>query len=232
MAASQPIATQTLTGVDDLAGAFAKRSPKASVARLLNLSHAAEALTALSDEQLKNFAAAGTALPDLVNRVLTQARAPANTSTSFTVDRRRSVEVAQGEGLTEPLTEEEGQRRIQAYAQKPNSLESWAGPTAGPVEIERTLDIPRSTLNVWQRKRWVIGLKNGVGRTVLPTEQFIGSKPIDGLADVFAVIGDPRVTWRWLKTAHPLLGGVKPLTRLQQGRLEEVLSAAQTNFGQ
>ncbi len=218
-------------GADDLIGAFAKRSPSASRSRLTSLSRAAAALTALSDDQLKAFAGAKSRLPDLVNRMLAQTRTETKTPERISLQGLGTPEISEGEGLGELLSEEEGRRRLDAYA-KPSLLKDWAGPTAGPVEIERALKIPRSTLHQWQRKGLVIGLLNGVRKNVFPLEQFVDGKPVAGIAEVMAIIDHPRITWRWMKTPHPLLGGAKPLTRLKQGRQDEVLRAAHTNFGQ
>jgi hypothetical protein len=40
-------------------------------------------------------------------------------------------------------------------------IEEWAGPAAGPVELERDYGIRRSTLHNWQRHGAVIGLLKG-----------------------------------------------------------------------
>jgi len=231
MATSHARKVPAFGGADDLIGAFAKQNPTASRTRLTRLSRVAAKLDALTDDQLNGLDRLSATLPDLVDRILAQMRTPAKAHERFIVDRSGPVEISQGEGFGELLTEEEGRRRIHEYA-TPQGLESWAGPTAGPVEIERTLKIPRSTLHHWQRKGLIIGLLNGVRKNVFPTEQFVDGKPVDGLAEVLAIINQPQVTWRWMRTPHPLLGGAKPLTRLKQGRLDEVLSAAQTNFGQ
>jgi len=100
------------------------------------------------------------------------------------------------------------------------------------VEIERSIGVPRSTLHAWQGRGLVIGLMNGVRRKVFPVEQFVDGKPIAGIADILTVIGDPRTAWRWLKEPSPLLNGATPLAGLKRGRLDEVLNAAKTNFGQ
>ena len=145
---------------------------------------------------------------------------------------RGPVEVSQGAGLGELLTLEEG-RRLHEYALATGtSLEDWAGATAGPVELAHKLGVSRSTLHAWQTKRLAIGLLNGLRKNVFPLEQFVDGKPVAGIADVLAVIGEPRVTWMWFKEPSPLLNGATPLARLKRGRVDEVLRAAQTNFGQ
>jgi len=143
---------------------------------------------------------------------------------------RGPVEVSQGEGLGAVLTLEEGRRRVHEYA-TPMALEDWASATAGPVQIALELGVSRSTLQAWRTKRLAIGLLNGARKTVFPLEQFVDGKPVAGIADVLAVIGEPRATWMWLKEPSPLLNGATPLARLKRGRLNEVLRVAQT-FGQ
>ena len=231
MATSQARKSTTY-GADDLIGAFAKQNPTASRTRLTRLSRVAAKLDALTDDQLSGLDRISARFPDIVDRILAQVRPAPKAPERFRVDRTGPVVEMQGEGLGELLTEAEGRRRLHASA-KPQPLEDWAGPTAGPVDIERALGIPRSTLHHWQRKGLVIGLLNGVKKNVFPLEQFVDGKPVAGIAEVMAIIPNPpRITWRWMRTPHPLLGGAKPLTRLKQGRQEEVLSAAQTNFGQ
>jgi hypothetical protein len=185
----------------------------------------------LSIDQQRRLVKHKAALPELVAKVLDQLDEPVKPQARIILKPRGPVEVSQGEGLGELLTLEEGRRRMHAYA-TPMALEDWAGPTAGPVEIERSLGIPRSTLHAWQGKGLVIGLLNGLRKTVFPLEQFTGGKPVAGIADVLEVIGEPRTTWRWFKEPSPLLNGATPLARLKRGQLDEVLRAAQTNFGQ
>ena len=194
------------------------------------------AVAKLSIDQQRRLVKHKAALPDLVAKVLAQLDAAdpaARAENRIILKPRGPVEVSQGEGLGELLTLEEGRRRVHDYALATGtSFESWAGATTGPVEIERSLGIPRSTLHAWQGKGLVIGLLNGVRKNVFPLEQFVDGKPVAGIADVLAAIGEPRVAWMWLKEPSPLLDGATPLARLKRGHLDEVLRAAQTNFGQ
>ena len=198
-------------------------------------SRAAAALSAtaakLSAEQQRRLLAHKAALPELVAKVIAQLDGPPATPGRTTLTPRGPAEVLNGEGLKDPLPPGEGERRLHAYA-TPTALEDWAGPVAGPVEIQRQLRIARSTLHAWQSKGLVIGLVDGVRKTVYPLEQFAGGKPVPGLADVLAVIGHPSVAWGWLKEPNPVLNGTAPLDLLKRGRLEVVLEAAQTNFDQ
>jgi hypothetical protein len=189
------------------------------------------AVAELSITQQRRLIKHKAALPNLVAMVLAQLDQSAKPAGRIILSPRGPVEVSQSERLDELLTLAEGRRRLYEYA-TPMALEDWAGATAGPVEIERSLGIPRSTLHAWQGKGLVIGLLNGVRRNVFPLDQFVDGKPVAGIADVLAVVGEPRTTWRWLKEPHPLLNGAAPLALLKRGRLDEVLRAARTNFGQ
>jgi hypothetical protein len=187
----------------------------------------------LSVDQQRRLVKHKAALPDLVAKVLAQLDEDAEPADRIILAPRGPVEVSQGEGLGELLTLEEGRRRVHDYALATGtSFESWSGATAGPVDLAHKLGVSRSTLHAWQTKRLAIGLLNGLRKTVFPLEQFVDGKPVAGIADVLAVIGEPRVAWMWLKEPSPLLSGATPLARLKRGHLDEVLRAAQTNFGQ
>jgi hypothetical protein len=219
----------------ELMGLIAKRSPKTSLSQIEILSRATGAAAAeiakLTADQQRRLVARRGALRDLLVKVADAPDEAATPGERIALAPSGPVEVNQGEGLGEPLSPEEAQRRIQAYT-APVTLENWAGPTAGPVEVSDKLRVSRSTLHAWQARGLVIGLLNGVRKNVFPLEQFVDGRPAAGLGDVLTVIGQPSVTWRWLKEPNPLLNGAPPLTRLKRGHLEEVLRAAQTNFGQ
>jgi hypothetical protein len=189
------------------------------------------AVARLSIDQQKRLVRHRVALPGLVAKMLAQIDETAGPADRLVLSPRGPAEVSQGEGLGERLSPEEGRRRLRDYA-TPMALEDWAGATAGPMEVERSIGVPRSTLHAWQGRGLVIGLMNGVRRKVFPVEQFVDGKPIAGIADVLTVIGEPRTAWRWLKEPSPLLNGATPLAGLKRGRLDEVLNAAKTNFGQ
>ena len=165
-------------------------------------------------------------------KVLAQLDAPAD-ARRIELTARGLVEIGHGAGIGELLSSDEGAKRLHDYALATGGdFKTWAGPTAGPVEIERRLGVPRSTLHLWQTKGLVIRLVDGVRKPVFPLEQFVESKPVAGIADVLDVIGEPNATWMWLKEPHPLLGGATPLARLKRGALAEVMDAARTNFDQ
>ncbi len=139
--------------------------------------------------------------------------------------------IEQGAGLGEQLDAAEGRRRLQAYA-TPMKIEDWAGPVAGPSELERDYGIRRSTLHDWQKQHAVIGLLAGQRKHVFPVAQFIDGRPIEGLAGVVSEVGSPRTAWLWLVEPHPSLRGAMPLDRLKAGETALVLQLAERDFGQ
>lgn len=134
-----------------------------------------------------------------------------------------------GAGLEAPLPEEEGRRRLSAYA-TPMALEDWAGPVEGPSAIERDLGIARSTLHEWQARHAAIGLLKGTRKHVFPLAQFVDGRPVEGLASVIDAAGAPRTAWLWLVEPHPALDGDTPLDRLRAGNAAEVADLARRDF--
>jgi Protein of unknown function (DUF2384) len=142
---------------------------------------------------------------------------------------KASAEVSQGAGLGKMLSPEEGGARIAAYA-TPTKIEDWAGPLAGPAQLERDFGVARSTLHNWQKQGMVIGLLVGVRKHAFPTEQFVDGRPVTGLSAIVEAIGDPRVAWLWLREPNPGLAGVTPLARLKAGKTGKVVDIARSNF--
>ncbi|MBX9907825.1 MAG: hypothetical protein K2Z25_03855 [Beijerinckiaceae bacterium] len=141
----------------------------------------------------------------------------------------KPVEISQGSGLASAVDLDEGRRRLAEFA-TPVRLEDWAGPVAGPGDIERIFGTKRSTLHEWQKRGAVIGLLKGERKHVFPLAQFVDGRPVEGMPQVTRIIGQPRVAWQWLTQTKPSLGE-KPLDALRNGRLDEVLDAASRDFG-
>jgi hypothetical protein len=144
---------------------------------------------------------------------------------------KAAAAVSQGDGLGRVLSPEEGRARIAEYA-TPTKVEDWAGPLAGPTELERDFGVARSTLHTWQKQRAVIGLLVGVRKHAFPTEQFVDGRPVTGLGEIVAAIGDPRATWLWLREPNPGLAGVTPLARLKSGATDQIVEMARSNFAE
>jgi hypothetical protein len=218
--------------VADILDVLARHNPGISRTVLKGKSRVVAAVTAaavrLSDEQQRQILAheenlveaMGTAVADLADK---------SSENLIQLELDKPVEVSQGEGLGELLEEDEGRKRIAAIA-APVRLEDWAGPVAGPSEIERTYGTRRSTLHDWHKRGAVIGLLKGERKHVFPLAQFVDGRPIEGMSEVTRVISNPRVAWQWLIQAKPSIGG-KPLDRLKQGHIAEVVAAAERDFG-
>lgn len=138
-------------------------------------------------------------------------------------------EVSTGSGVGELVDIEEGKRRLTEYATSAR-LEDWAGPVAGPSEIEKRFGTKRSTLHDWQKRGAIIGLLKGERKHVFPLAQFVDGRPVEGMPQVTKIIRNPRVAWQWLIQPKPSIGGT-PLDRLKKGCVDEVLAVAHRDFG-
>lgn len=141
----------------------------------------------------------------------------------------KPVEVNEGEGIRTLVDTEEGRRRLDAIAIT-TRLEDWAGPVGGPRDIEKKFGTKRSTLHDWQKRGAVIGLLKGERKHVFPLAQFVDGRPVEGMTEITKVIKNPRTAWQWLIQPKPSIGG-SPLDKLKKGRLDEVVAAAQRDFG-
>lgn len=218
--------------VADILDVLARHNPGIPRATLKDKSKVVAAVTAaavrLSDEQQRRILAhekmlaetMESVVADLVDKIADQL---------IRIETDKPVEVSEGEGLRDLLDEAEGRRRIDAIAQ-PVRLEDWAGPVAGPGEIERKFGTRRSTLHEWQKRGAVIGLLKGERKHVFPLAQFVDGRPMEGVSDVVRVIGNPRAAWQWLVQSKPSIGGT-PLERLRKGHISQVVEAAERDFG-
>lgn len=140
---------------------------------------------------------------------------------------RGAVEVSRGAPAGETIDRREGLKRLAAHA-LPVMLEEWAGPLAGAGELATRLGIARSTLQDWRRDGAVVGLLKGTRKHLFPLAQFVDGRPVEGLAPVLAIVGDPRTAWLWL--IEPYAHGGSPLEDLKRGRIAPVVDAARDDF--
>jgi hypothetical protein len=138
------------------------------------------------------------------------------------------VEPPTGTGFGELIDIEEGRRRLSPYATNA-PLEEWAGPVAGSSALHDR-GIARSTLHDWQKRGQVVALLVGARKHAFPLEQFVDGRPVEGIADVLGVVGNPRRAWLWLVQQSPLLGNKRPIDLLKQDRRDKVVEAARTVF--
>lgn len=218
--------------VADILDVLARYNPGIPRATLRDKSKVVAAVTAaavrLSDEQQRRILAHEKVLAQTMESVVADL-ADKGGDQLIQIETNKPVEVSKGEGLGDLLDEAEGRRRIDAIAQ-PVRLEDWAGPVAGPGEIERKFGTRRSTLHEWQKRGAVIGLLKGERKHVFPLAQFVDGRPMEGMSEVMRVIGNPRAAWQWLVQSKPSIGGA-PLERLRKGHISQVVEAAERDFG-
>ncbi len=214
----------------DLISMFAQRNPKFSRGDLNDVGKLVAEFSAtaakLSPAARKRLIARKAQFKELIAQIADE---PGGASTPLTLIAKSAAEVSQGAGLGNVLSAEEGRARIVEYA-TPTRVEDWAGPLAGPTELERDFGVARSTLHTWQRQGVVIGLLVGVRKHAFPTEQFVDGRPVTGLGEVVKAIGDLRAAWLWLREPNPGLAGVTPLARLKAGAIDKVVEMARSNF--
>lgn len=217
--------------VADILDVLARHNPGISRSVLKGKSKVVAALTAaavrLSDEQQQQILAHESELAEAMQTAVADlAGRRAEKLIKLSVD--KPVEVSQGAGLIDVVDLDEGRQRLEVYA-TPVRLEDWAGPVAGPSDIEKAFGTKRSTLHDWQKRGAVIGLLKGERKHVFPLAQFVDGRPVEGMSDITGIIGNPRAAWQWLIQPKPSIGGA-PLDRLKAGQLDEVIEAAKRDF--
>lgn len=218
--------------VADILDVLARHNPGISRSALKGKSKVVAAMTraavGLSDEQQRQILvherdlakAMGTVVADLAGR--TDGRL-------IELHIEKPVEVSPGAGLGQVVDLDEGRRRLADYATTVR-LEDWAGPVAGPSDIEKAYGTKRSTLHDWQKRGAVIGLLKGERKHVFPLAQFVDGRPVEGMSNVTTIIHNPRAAWQWLIQPKPSLGS-SPLDLLKAGHVDEVVAAAERDFG-
>lgn len=229
--ARRPTATKLASPpASEMIGMFAKRNPNLKRAQVETVgklvAEFGAAAVKLSPAARQRLVARKGELSKLIAEIVAEPEAAPEV---LKLVPKAPPEVSQGEGLGALVSAAEGQERLAAYA-TPLKVEAWAGPVAGPTELERDHGVARSTLHAWQKQGAVIGLLVGVRKHAFPVEQFIDGRPVAGLAAVLEVIGDPRTAWLWLREPNPGLGGVSPLARLKSGAVDSVIEVARSNF--
>ena len=227
---SQSAAKMASPAAADLISMFAQRNPKSSRGDLTEVGKlvAEFSVTAanLSPAARKRLIARKERFKKLIVEIAAEPEAAAQ---PLKLIAKAAAEVSHGAGLGRVLSPEAGKARIAEYA-TPTKVEDWAGPLAGPTELERDFGVARSTLHTWQKQGAVIGLLVGVRKHAFPTEQFVDGRPVTGLAAIVAAIRDPRAAWLWLREPNPGFAGVTPLTRLKAGATDKVVEMARSNF--
>lgn len=227
---AQPPTQMASPAAADLIGMFVQRNPTSNRGELHEVGKlvAAFSVTAskLSPAERKRLIAHKDQFEKLIAEIAAE---PHATAEPLKLVAKSTVEVSPGAGLGESLSAEEGRSRLAAYV-TPGRVEDWAGPVAGPTELERDFGVARSTLHAWQKQGVVVALRVGVRKHAFPTEQFVDGRPVCGLGAIVEAIGEPRTAWLWLREPNPELAGATPLTRLKAGAIDKVVDAARSNF--
>ena len=102
----------------------------------------------------------------------------------------------------------------------------------GVTDAAARLGISRTTAHHWAERNTLIAWRSTKRGLNIPAEQIVGpGRVVPGLADVVKVVGDPELAWAFLSQEWPFDDATaRPIERLREGRLEEVLSAA-VGFG-
>jgi hypothetical protein len=133
-----------------------------------------------------------------------------------------------GKGHGERVGMQEGLRRLHPVTAP---AEEWAeSPLLGPDELSRQLKITRGTLHNWRRDHRVVALSKGIRNHVYPVRQFVGSKPVEGIAQLLEFFGKPDTVWEWLIATNAHTGGRPPIEWLREGKVTEVLEAASSEL--
>lgn len=120
----------------------------------------------LSVEQQRRIADDETELAHIVEAAVAELAAkPGHVLEEVSVE--KPVEISRGAGLGHSVDIEEGRRRLDEFA-TPTRIEDWAGPVAGPGDIEKKFGTKRSTLHDWHKRGAVVGLLRGERKHVFP----------------------------------------------------------------
>lgn len=181
----------------DLIGMFVQRNPKSSRGELSEVvklvAEFSATATKLSPTARKRLIARKAQFKKFIAEIAAEPEAAPQT---LKLVAKSPAEVSQGAGLGQVLSADAGRARIAAYA-TPAKVEDWAGPLAGPTELERDFGVARSTLHNWQKQGAVIGLLVGVRKHAFPTEQFqYPAKRIWRLASSWCVCSRTAHLWR------------------------------------
>lgn len=186
-------------------------------------------IAGLPEGQQKFLSLHVSELSEAIGKIILSFAARGHAGKPISVSARGPVERSEGQGFGDVLSPEKGQERLRDFA-VPVRLEAWAGAVAGANEIARRFGTPRSTLHAWHKQGAVIGLLKGRRNHVFPLAQFEDGHPLQGIADISQVVGNPRVAWQWLIQDKSSIGG-KPLELLRAGEQAKVIAAAKRDFG-
>ena len=211
---------------------FAHRNPRMPAHALTPLAklvaNFADVVAALAVDQREKIPTSKTVLRTMLLRAA-RLRTEPSADEPRNAAKEPAVERHKGTGLGDLLSLEVGRQRLAQYVQT-RPIESWAGPVAGPGDIEKQLHVARSTLNEWHRRGAVIGLLRGERKHVYPLDQFVDARPMLGIGEVAKIAPDERAAWLWLRQPHGRFDMRPPLDLLKAGQRDEVIQAAERDF--
>lgn len=98
--------------------------------------------------------------------------------------------------------------------------------------VKRVLGAPGRPVSkqAVSKRRGLLALRTGSGRVVYPRFQFVGGRPVTGLAEVLAALPKATVSrWTlasWLVSETPELDGERPIDVLAEGQVDVVVKLA------
>ena len=131
--------------------------------------------------------------------------------------------------LTLTATDPLASARLRGLVAKQQLLEAEGG-CLSSAQVASLLGITRQAVDKRRRSGQLIGLPTGKNRYAYPAWQFTTGETLPGLETVLQHL---QIRDAWMQTAFMLNGnlrldGMSPLEALRQGKLEEVVLAAQT----
>jgi hypothetical protein len=230
---TKPSSKQVHTPAEaEIRAIFAHRNPQMSARALTPLARLvanfADVVAGLAVDQREKIPSSKAVLRTMLLRAARRGTGPSADEPRSTAG-GPAIEHHTGTGLGELLSLDVGRERLAQYVQT-RPVESWAGPVAGPGEIEKQLHVARSTLNEWHRRGVVIGLLRGERKHVYPLEQFVDARPMQGVGDVAKIAPDERAAWLWLRQPHGRFAMRPPLDLLKAGQRDAVIQAAERDF--
>jgi len=132
---------------------------------------------------------------------------------------------------------EEGTNALSAAPVLPEALRRFVKTSASGdrsllnvSEAAKRLEITRPTIYAWIAEKRLLGWQATHRGPVIPAEQILGPRRVvAGLPQLLEVIPDPAVAWNFLRQESVFLDPPqRPLDALKEGRIAEVVAAAQS----
>ena len=136
--------------------------------------------------------------------------------------------VLRGGGLGRVLSQEDAATRLEAIAGDDESAD-WAHselPRAGDLSVR--FGVPLQAVDALREAGKIVALTAADGEVLFPLRQFRGDgTPADGIREVLSLFTDAAEAWEWLVLRNRVIGGVAAIDALRDGRVDEVLRAAE-----